>query len=98
MNRETSQMQIQVYIHAGAYVPCVAEVNEALHASFNLVEKWNIALSGSTSFPYSIDHHRTLLTLSNAASELKLLLLRGVPRMHSSALVIESFKLFFRPL
>jgi len=72
-------MWIQVYIHTGAYVPRVAKANEALHVLFNLVEKQNIALGGSTSFPYSIDHHRTLLTLSNAASKLKLLLLHGVP-------------------
>jgi hypothetical protein len=79
VNRETNQVRIQAWIQVGAHVPHVPEASEVLHASFNLVKEWNIGLGASVSFPDSISHQGALLTLSNEAGELKLLLLRGEP-------------------
>jgi hypothetical protein len=72
-------MHIRVWIQGGVHVPHVAKANQALHALFNLVEKWNITLGGSTSFPDTENNQEVLLTLSNEASKLKLPLLCGEP-------------------
>jgi hypothetical protein len=72
-------VQIQAWIQVGAHVPHIPEVGKVLHVLFNLVKEWNIGLGASVSFPDSRGHQGALLTLTNEAGKLKLLLLCGEP-------------------